>query len=458
MNTEEIWQTVLAEMELSVSKANFTTWFRGTRILEQTDKEVIIGIPNNFTKEWLRNKYHSQIFQIIKKAVPGLLKLDYRISTGANIHSLNPTSKSDQKPAPAQSEPQPIQTDLTKINNQNTIFNPKYTFDNFVVGHNNRLAHATSIAISENPGTIHNPLFIYGGVGLGKTHLVHAIGNEIQKSFPDKSVLYVSCENFTNEFIQSIGSGKINNFKKKYRNVDVLLVDDIQFLSHKEGTQEEFFHTFNALHQNNKQIVITSDRVYSSIPDLEDRLSSRFGSGMVADVRAPNLETRVAILQNKCEEKHINLEPELMTFIAQSINTNIRELEGALTRIITHCNLYKIDPSMDTIKELLEDITSIHSSKRVSSDQIIKAIIKFFNITHEDLTGKKRTRELVYPRQIAMYLLKHELSLSFPVIGRELGGKDHTTIMHGEKKILKEAATDKHVQNDLISIKEMIYG
>lgn len=454
MSPEAIWQTVLAEMELSVSKANFTTWFRGTRILEHSEKEVVIGVPNNFTKEWFRNKYHSQMFQIIKKSIPNLIKIDYRVSTGSNVHTVaQPSSKPTKI-----SEQSTTKTDLTKLADQNSLFNQKYTFDNFIVGNNNRLAHATSRAISEKPGEVYNPLFIYGGVGLGKTHLIHAIGNEIQKSFPKKTVLYVSCENFTNEYIQSISSGKMNDFKKKYRNVDVLLVDDIQFLSHKEGTQEEFFHTFNALHQSNRQIVITSDRVPTAIPDLEARLSSRFGWGMVADIRIPNLETRVAILQTKCEEKNYTLEPEMIEFIAQNITSNIRELEGALTRIISHCTLYKTDPSLDIIKDLLEDVTQNKTQKRVSSDQIIKTITKFFNITLDELTGKKRNKELVYPRQIAMYLLKNELSLSFPVIGRELGGKDHTTIMHGVKKIQKEVATEKNIQQDLISIKEMIYG
>lgn len=350
MSPEEIWQTVLAEMELTVSKANFTTWFRGTRILENDGINVIIAVPNNFTKEWLRNKYNSQILQIIKKAVPGLEKIDYRISS-SNIVTKIPQQPSHKLSSKTLTDARIVQTDLTKLT-QNAIFNQKYTFDNFIVGNNNRLAHATSLAISENPGETHNPLFIYGGVGLGKTHLVHAIGNEIKKRFPEKTILYISCENFTNEFIQSISSGKINDFKKKYRNVDVLLVDDIQFLSHKEGTQEEFFHTFNALHQNNKQIVITSDRVYSSIPDLEDRLSSRFGCGMVADVRAPNLETRLAILQTKCEEKSFILESELLEYVAQNITTNIRELEGVLTRIITHCSIYNVLPTKDILKEL----------------------------------------------------------------------------------------------------------
>lgn len=457
MSPEEIWQTVLAEMELSISKANFTTWFRGTRILENDDKTVIIGIPNNFTKAWLFNKYHSQMFQIIKKSVPDLQKLDYRIATSNSVHKIDNSPKSSSKPTTNTSnQTKSIQTDLTKLTSP--VFNQKYSFDNFIVGNNNRLAHATSRAICEKPGELYNPLFIYGGVGLGKTHLVHAIGNEIQNRFPEKKILYVSCEDFTNEFIQSITSGKINDFKKKYRNVDVLLVDDIQFLSHKEGTQEEFFHTFNALHQTNRQIVMTSDRIHTSIPDLEARLSSRFGWGMVADVRSPNLETRLAILQAKCEEKQFELDPEMINFIAQNITTNIRELEGVLTRIITHCKLYNTAPSLDILKDLLEDVVQNKTTKKVSSNQIIKSVIKFFNITLEDLTGKKRNKELVYPRQITMYLLKNELSLSFPVIGRELGGKDHTTIMHGVKKIQKEATTDKNIQQDLISIKEMIYG
>jgi len=454
---QEIWQTVLGEMELSVSKANFTTWFKGTRILEITDKVVTIGVPNNFTKEWLQNKYNIQISDIIRRSIPKLKKIDYRITSPLSIKGTpQPTVKINKEPS---AEKNNLLLNNSQLNNQsNVIFDQKYNFENFIVGNNNRLAHATGIAIAENPGTLYNPFFIYGGVGLGKTHLVHAIGNEIKKRCPEKKILYISCENFTNEFIQSISSGKINDFKKKYRNVDVLLVDDIQFLSRKEGTQEEFFHTFNALYQTNRQIIITSDRVHTLIPDLEDRLSSRFGWGMVADVRSPNLETRFAILKSKCLEKNFELSEEVLEYIAEQINTNIRELEGALTRVITHSTLYnKIPVTISIVQEVLSDIVYA-SHKKITSDQILKSIVKFFNISLEDLTGHKRNKELVYPRQIAMYLLKNELSLSFPLIGRELGGKDHTTIMHGVNKIKKESANQPSIQQDLISLKEILYS
>ncbi len=441
MDAQEIWQAALGELEVTLSKANFTTWFKGTRILDKDDKKIIIGVPNNFTKEWLRNKYHPQILVTLKKFLPDLREIDYRIV------SLPPPTLTMAAPPPTEEDTAPT-----------TAFNPKYTFDSFVVGNNNRLAHAASIAVAEKPGETYNPLFIYGGVGLGKTHLMQAIGNEIQRRHPSKKVLCIPCEKFTNEFVGAISSGKMNQFKNTYRSIDVLLVDDIQFLSHKEGTQEEFFHTFNALHQANRQIVVTSDRIHTAIPDLEDRLSSRFGWGMVADVRPPNLETRLAILRTKCQEKKFNLEDEVLDYIARHILSNIRELEGALTRIESHCSLYNTQPSLDCVTGVLEDVINSTRTKSINQDHIFRAITKFFNISLDDLLCARRNKELVYPRQITMYLMRHEMNLSFPHIGRELGGKDHTTIMHGCNKIAKELAKNTVLQQDLTNIKEVLYN
>lgn len=446
MEAQEIWQAALGALEVTLSKANYTTWFKGTQIVSISDEEIIIGVPNNFTKEWLRNKYHPDILATLKKLHPPLQKIDYKVVT-TPAHSAPLTIDPISSPKPETSATPAL-----------SAFNPKYTFDSFIVGNNNRLAHATSLAVAEKPGEAHNPLFIYGGVGLGKTHLIHAISNEIRRRYPNKKVLYVSCEKFTNEFIQAITAGRINDFKNIYRNVDVLLVDDIQFLSHKEGTQEEFFHTFNALHQTNRQIVITSDRVPKAIPDLEDRLSSRFGWGMVADVRPPNLETRHAILRAKCEEKKYNFEPKILDYIAQQITSNIRELEGALNLIASHHTLYNTEPSLDTIKDLLVDVVAPSRTKNINPDHILRAITKFFNIELEELLSARRNKELVYPRQITMYLLRHEINMSFPHIGRELGGKDHTTIMHGCNKIAKELAKRQDLQQDLSAIKEILYN
>jgi chromosomal replication initiator protein len=338
----------------------------------------------------------------------------------------------------------------------NITLNPKYTFDTFIVGGSNRLAAATAQAVAAKPGVAYNPLFLYGGVGLGKTHLAQAIGHAILEKSPKKKIIYVSCENFTNEFIQSISAGKVNDFKNKYREADVLLVDDIQFLSGKDGTQEEFFHTFNALHQSNRQIVITSDRVPKAIPQLEARLSSRFGCGMVADIQPPNVEMRIAILQAKCEEKNYVIASEVINFIAENIESNIRELEGAVIRIISYCELNKVEPTIEITTKVLEDMISV-KSKNITIEKIIKIVCDYFNLMPEHLLGQKRSKELVGPRQITMYLLRHELNMSFPKIGKELNKKDHTTIMYGVEKIEKEITKNIDLQKDIAAIKEKLY-
>lgn len=444
MNLDELWEKVLGELEVEISKANFTTWFRDTKILDENDGVVVIGVPNSFSKEWLENKYRRQIVNSLGKHLPQLKQLVFEI--GSSIS--NKKSNRDVIPKQVSVKKEVFETNL----------NPNHCFENFVVGNNSRLASATSQAVASKPGTLYNPLFIYGGVGLGKTHLIHAIGNQILKDFPDKKVLYVSCESFTNEFVNAISSNKIKDFKKKYREVDVFLVDDIQFLSHKEGTQEQFFHTFNTLHQNNHQIVVTSDRVPKAIPELEDRLSSRFGWGMVADIQPPNLETRIAIIRRKAQERQIALDDEIINFVAQNIVANIRELEGAITRIASHAQLYQENLSISGVKDLMADFIDKQKNSNTNSESISKAVCRFFNIKEEELVGKRRQKELVYPRQITMYLMRHELNLSFPQIGRELGGKDHTTVMYAVDKISKEAARDDVIKSDLSTLREMLYG
>lgn len=446
MDLNTLWEKVLGELELEISKANFTTWFRGTKIVAENDGVVVIAVPNSFSKEWLENKYRRQIVTCVSKYLPNLKQLVFEV--GATTPKIQTTKTISVDSIPLKEEKkQEFESNLNTYN----------TFENFIVGNNNRLAHATSQAVASKPGELYNPLFLYGGVGLGKTHLMQAIGNSIKQSFPDKKILYVSCENFTNEFVNAISTGKIKEFKKKYRNIDVFLVDDIQFLSHKEGTQEEFFHTFNALHQSNRQIVITSDRVPKAIPELEDRLSSRFGWGMVADIQPPNFETRIAILKAKAKSKNIELSDDIIQYLAQNIVTNIRELEGALTKIMSYVQLYEENLSVAAVKDLMKDLVEKNQNTCSTPDVIIKVICKFFNIAHEDLIGKKRLKELVYPRQLAMYLLRHELNMSFPLIGRELGGKDHTTVIYGVEKIEKEAARNEGIKSDLASLRELLY-
>jgi len=447
MDPKEIWQTALGELEVTLSKANFTTWFKDTFILSIEDKEIVIGVPNAFTKEWLENKYHPQIFDTLKKIRPVVDSIKYRVSSQV-ISPVAPVSGSkkdillDDSPASA------------KTNHPH--LNGKYRFHNFVIGNSNRLAVATAQAISNKPGEVYNPLFVYGGVGLGKTHLVQAIGNEILDKSPKKKVIYVSCERFTNDFISSISSGKINEFKKAYRDCDVLIVDDIQFLSGKEGTQEEFFHTFNALHQGNRQIVMTSDRVPQAIPQLEERLTSRFGCGMVADIQPPNLEMREAILKQKSTEKDFALEDEIIHYIALNIESNIRELEGAINRIRSACQLNNMIPSLDNVSKILEDLI-ISKGKSLTVEKILKTVGEFFKVEHKELLSAKRNRELVWPRQIIMYLLRHEMNLSFPKISKELNKKDHTTIIHGVDKIEKEIGVNSDLQKELTLIKEKLY-
>jgi len=447
-NENENWQAALGELEVILSKANFTTWFKDTFIFDVQKDEITIGVPNAFTKEWLENKYHTQILETLKKNYPGIETVSYRVSTQ---QPARPSFSADKE----KGQPEKIER-FRNANNHPTL-NVKYTFDNFIVGSSNRLAAATAQAVAAKPGETYNPLFLYGGVGLGKTHLIQAIGNEIIARNKNKKVIYVSAEKFTNDFVQSISSGKINEFKKNYRDADVLLVDDIQFLAGKEGTQEEFFYTFNTLHQTNRQIVLTSDRVPKAIPQIEDRLSSRFGMGMVADVQTPNFEMRQAILRSKCDDKRCEMDEEILDYIAENLESNIRELEGAINRIISYCELNGIRPSLDIASKLLEDVIS-SKGKNISIEKILKAVGEFFNIPPSDLLSAKRNKELVWPRQIIMYLLRHEMNLSYPKIGRELNKKDHTTIMHGVTKIEKEIGKNSSLQKELSMIKEKLYS
>ena len=445
LDEKETWQAVRGELEVLISKANFTTWFKDTFVLSVADDYIIIGVPNSYAKEWLEKKYYPQIMESIQKFHPNVKSFSCQVVVTQFKPEQLPMTES-KNPLNNFTAPSPI----------NITLNPKYTFDTFIVGGSNRLAAAVARAVADAPGVTYNPLFLYGGVGLGKTHLAQAIGHEILANNPKKKIIYVSCENFTNEFIQSISAGKVNDFKKKYRDADVLLVDDIQFLSGKDGTQEEFFHTFNALHQSNRQIVITSDRVPKAIPQLEARLSSRFGAGMVADVQPPNLEMRIAILQAKCEEKNYVLENSVINFIAENIESNIRELEGAVIRVISYCELNKVEPTIAIVSTVLEDMI-VAKSKNLTIEKIIKIVCDYFNLMPDHLMGPRRSKELVGPRQITMYLLRHEMNMSFPKIGKELNKKDHTTIMYGVEKIEKEITKNVELQKELSAIKEKLY-
>jgi len=479
MDQEKVWQAALSELELTISKANFTTWLKKTWINTLSMSEANIGVPNAFTKEWLEKKYHKQIVTALKHCTGShMFKVVYEIGTKmpkrdlaelTNQATAANSAGAEQPASGTQLAPQlggqmgaPVSASGhgsvsigPSVDDQSNL-NPRYTFETFIVGPSNELANAACTAVANNPGTTYNPLFIYGGVGLGKTHLMQAIGNAIKKRNPEKRVWYVTSERFTNEFIDSI-SNKGSNFKNRYRDVDVLIVDDIQFIAGKEQTQQEFFHTFNTLHGNNKQIILSSDRPPKAIPTLEDRLRSRFEGGMIADISMPELETREAILREKCRVKNFVVDDKVITFIAAHIQHNIRELEGALNRVVAHCQLKKQEPTTDLAKSVLATIIANPQRRGIVPRQIVETVAQFYDVSIEDLVGASRKKEIVRPRQIAMYLMREEIKASFPSIGNELGGRDHTTAMHATEKILKELDRDDTVRQELDLIRQRLY-
>jgi len=443
MDKQQIWATVLGELELSLSKANFTTWFKNTSVLDYDTKKVTIAVPNTFTKDWLKKKYEANILEALKNVIGGVEKIEYEVKSPMEIKEVKLHTKTKQE--------------LPEEKPLNYSINPRYTFESFIVGNSNKLAHAACLGVAKSPGKKYNPLFIYGGVGLGKTHLIQGIGNEILQQSPKKKVLYIPSEKFVNDFIASISSQRTNDFKNKYRNVDVLMIDDIQFLAGKESTQEEFFHTFNTLYELNKQIVLSSDRPPRALNTLEERIRSRFEGGMIVDIQAPDLETRIAILSAKCKSKDIKMPIEVMEFIAQSIQQNVRELEGALTRVVAYSELNNTSPSIEVAKSSLETVLSRSKNRTIKIQEVLDAVSIFFDIRIKDLLSPKRNKEIVLPRQIIMYLLREDLHLSFPQIAKALGGRDHTTIMHGYRKmknLIKEKDTLRH---DIDAVKDKIY-
>jgi len=456
MNTEELWQAALGELELKLSKANFTTWFKNTFVISLESGDVIVGVPNTFTKAWLEKKYHKDITASIQNLASVPVKgVVYRVETRQSAPQPIPAEE-EVFDVPAFSETESSAT--TSGGSEDPSLNPKYIFTSFVVGKQNELAHAAAQAVAAQPGDVYNPLFIYGGVGLGKTHLLQAIGHERVKQHPNTRVLYVTCEKFTNDFIHAVRTGHAKEFKDAYRNVDVLLVDDIQFITGKEGTQEEFFHTFNALHQENKQIVISSDRPPKAIPALENRLLSRFEWGMMADVGSPDFETRIAILEAKSREKSYLLDREILHHVATIVQSNIRELEGALNKIIAFHQFKNIDPTIDSVKPMLASFQPAKSRKNITPKQLIQTVAAYYDIAIEEVLSKSREKRLAFPRQIIMYIMREEMKSSYPQIGQELGGRDHTTAMHAYDKISNILEEDEKLQHDLELIKQRLYA
>lgn len=457
MTNEELWRIAMGEIELSISKANFITWFKNTSILSFQDNRVVIGVPNGFAKEWLENKYNLYILKALRNIQPDIKAVSCVIvTTPAHIFkkpSVDAVAavKKDSFHSPADYKK------MLPVNQENNL-NPKYVFENFVVGGSNELARAACFAVAQNLGKTYNPLFIYGGVGLGKTHLLQSIGNEILKRDLSKKIKYITSERFTNELVEAIRSQRIDHFKAHYQTIDLLIIDDIQFLSGKEKTQEEFFHIFNFLYQQNKQIVLSSDRAPKAIPTLEERLRSRFEGGMIADVSKADFETRLAILSKKAMDDGLDATAEALEFIATNVTHNIRELEGALNRVAASAQLANQPITLPMVEKLLSELISSGRKKDITHKHIIKVVSEFFDINQEELVVRGRKKEVVVPRQIAMYLMRSELNYSYPGIGDRLGGRDHTTAMHAYEKINREIKTDKKLSDDIVCLRERLYS
>ena len=444
-----LWGKVLEKLEQDLSKPSFETWLKPTQPVTLVENTLVIGVPNEFARDWLETRYAP----LLQEAVHDVLKMPLRIDFVIVDSQGEPKEGTVNREAAKVPSPTPANQESFTA----PVLNPKYTFDTFVVGNSNRFAHAASLAVAEAPAKAYNPLFIYGGVGLGKTHLMHAIGHYVLANQANCKVVYVTSEKFTNELINAIRDDTTVDFRNRYRGVDVLLIDDIQFLAGKERTQEEFFHTFNALHEASKQIVISSDRPPKEIPTLEERLRSRFEWGLITDMQPPDLETRVAILRKKAELDNLNIDDEVLLYIATKIDTNIRELEGALIRVMAYSSLNNTtEITVDLTTEALKDILPDSKPKIITIKNIIEVVAEHFQLTTQDLIGKKRTRAVAYPRQIAMYLCRELTDSSLPKIGEEFGGRDHTTVMHANDKIKRELEEDLELQRDVEEIKKKL--
>ncbi|BBH23384.1 chromosomal replication initiator protein DnaA [Paenibacillus baekrokdamisoli] len=435
-HTHEMWQQVLSIIQTKLSKPSFDTWFKATKASFSGESMVIVTAPTTFAAEWLESRYT----KLVRTTLQEFMGRQYDIKF---------VIEENKPPEPAVIQPQILPT--VHVGPEETfshMLNPKYMFDNFVIGANNRFAHAASLAVAEAPAKAYNPLFLYGGVGLGKTHLMHAIGHYILEHNPSTRVLYLSSEKFTNEFINAIRDNRGESFRNKYRNIDVLLIDDIQFLAGKEQTQEEFFHTFNALHEERKQIVISSDRQPKEIPTLEERLRSRFEWGLITDIQPPDLETRIAILRKKAKAENLEIPNEAMAYIASHIDTNIRELEGALIRVVAYSSLINEDISSHLAAEALKDIIPSSRPKMITMQDIQQKVGELYGLKLDEFKARKRTKAVAFPRQVAMYLSRELTDHSLPKIGEAFGGRDHTTVIHAHEKITQQLKVD----NDLYKI------
>lgn len=453
MTNQQLWQAIIGDLEITLSKANFNTWFKNTGIIEKADDYIVVGVPSNFTRDWIASKYQASLLKSLKSIAPEVKVIKYYVGHFKTESSTQPGL------IPPTAEKKAVGTEkvVAAAPARTGNINGQYTFETFVIGQNNELAHAASTAVAKNPGAQYNPLFIYGGVGLGKTHLMHAVGNKLLTSNPNLKILYVTSEKFTNDYIASISQKRVDEFKRQYRNVDMLLIDDIQFIAGKEQTQEEFFHTFNELRDKGKQIILTADRLPKDIPAIEQRLVSRFEWGMVADIGAPNLETRIAILQTKMGKKGVEIPKEIVEYIAENVTNNIRELEGALNKLLIYQQIENKPLTLDQAKHILASIVNA-KKKAVTLSKIAESVANFYSITMDDLLKQSRRKEYVKPRQTAMYLARKELGSSFPSIGEFFGGRDHTTVMHGVEKVEKAVNANDGIKQEVELILEKIYA
>ncbi len=445
INYKQLWQSVLVEIELSISSANFTTWFKDTRIVKEEGGVIVLSVPNAFVKEWLLTKYHNAILRSLRGLESSVHAIEYVVNK-------EESRKRDDKLDPnLHIKELPL---VETVVNKNDNLNPRYTFQTFIIGPFNELAHAAAQAVIKKPGIIYNPLFIHGATGHGKTHLIQAIGNQIKSNNPEKKVYYMTSEQFGQDYMNALQNQKMAIFKEKYRKYDVLIVDDIQFFSEKQKFQEELFHVFNTLHDNNKQIIFSSDKHPYFITGLEERLKSRLSAGMTVDIPAPDKESRIAIITNKALGQGINLSPEIIDYLAHIISGNIRDLEGALNTLLCHTQLKNREMSMVDVRNYIKN--NIKPKKVVAIKDVVRIVSDFYNIKEDSIYEKTRHKEVIRPRQIIMYILREDFNISYPSIGQKLGGRDHTTVIHSCEKIKTEIKDDLSLMEDVSQIRNLL--
>jgi chromosomal replication initiator protein len=445
MDAKQVWRAVLGELQVSLSPANFETWLKDTSLAEIDENRFRIAAPNGFARDWLDNRYRPLISQALARVVGGSVQVEFVVADAPG-------------PVPVQMSDEALALPPTSAGGNTVNLNGRYTFTNFIVGSANRLAHAAALSVAERPGHAYNPLFLYGGVGLGKTHLMHAIGNAVAAKFPRKRILYATSEKFTNDFINSIREQKMEDFRNRYRRIDVLLIDDIQFIAERERTQEEFFHTFNAIHEAGKQIVLSSDRPPKAITTLEERLRSRFEWGLIADLTPPDLETRIAILRSKAEDQLGLIPGDAIEFIARKVVSNVRELEGALNRVVAYASMSGMPINIELASAVLSNVMYNPKKRSITPQRIVRAVADYYGVNLDQLRSSKRDRAIVVPRQIAMFLIREETDISLLRIGAELGGRDHSTVLHACDKIARELSENDEMRREINAVREMIYS